>query len=436
VLNHTYKGIILGGHILLHPGLKQIVMENKVVGRFLRYVRYNTCSDSTSGKTPSSAGQTEFALTLAEELKNIGLQDVEADDFGYVYATLPANMEGSRHVVGFIAHMDTSPEFSGLNVTPRIIESYPGGDIVLDESKNILLSPALFPELNNYIGQRLIVTNGHTLLGADDKAGIAEIITAMEYLINQKDIKHGKVKVAFTPDEEIGEGANHFDVGKFGADFAYTVDGGELQFENFNASGAKVFIQGSSVHPGYSKGKMKNAILIANQLITMLPPHEVPEQTEGYEGFYHLVRLNGSVERAEMEFILRDFTREGMDKRKLLLQTIVKLINSEFGDGTAEIASSDQYLNMHQKIEPVKYIVEIAAEAIHGSGIEPKIVPIRGGTDGARLSYMGLPCPNIFEGGHNFHGKFEYIPTRSMAKACEVIVKIVEKVGSMAIGVH
>lgn len=409
-------------------------MENKVVERFLRYVRYNTCSVSVSGTTPSSAGQTEFAKVLADELRNIGLQNVEVDQFGYVYATLPANVSGPAPVVGFVAHMDTSPDFTGANVSPRIIESYSGGDIILNEAKNIVLSPSVFPEINNYIGQRLIVTDGKTLLGADDKAGIAEIVTAMEYLVNHTALKHGKVRIAFTPDEEIGEGADHFEVKKFGADFAYTIDGGELgelEYENFNASGAKIVIHGSSVHPGYAKGKMKNAVMIANQLIAMLPTDETPEHTDGYEGFYHITRLNGSVEHAEIEFILRDFTREGINKRKLLLQTTVKLINSEFGEGSAELALSDQYFNMREKIEPVKYIVDIAADAIRESGVQPKIVPIRGGTDGARLSYMGLPCPNIFEGGHNFHGKFEYIPTSSMAKACEVIVKIVEKVGRM-----
>jgi len=410
----------------------KMTMENKVVERFLKYVRFNTCSDATSGETPSSAGQLEFAGSLADELKYIGLQEVEVDQFGYVYATLPANVEGITTVTGFVAHMDTSPDFTGTNVTPRIIESYPGGDIVLNIDKNIILSPSVFPELNGYIGQKLIVTNGETLLGADDKAGVAEIITAMEYLVNHTAIKHGKIKIAFTPDEEIGEGADHFDIEKFGADFAYTIDGGELgelEYENFNASGAKIVIHGSSVHPGYAKGKMKNALLIANQLINLLPSNEVPEHTEGYEGFYHVVRLNGTVENAEIEFILRDFTREGINERKKNLQNVVKVMNEKVGEGTVEIALTDQYFNMREKIEPVKYIVDIAAEAIRESGVQPKIVPIRGGTDGARLSYMGLPCPNIFEGGHNFHGKFEYIPTASMAKACDVIVKIVEKVG-------
>lgn len=407
-------------------------MENKVVERFLKYVRYNTCSDSASGTTPSTAGQLEFAGALMDELKYIGLQDVEVDEFGYVYATLPANDKGDNTVVGFVAHMDTSPDFTGAGVSPRVIDHYRGGNIVLDEERNIVLSPSVFPDLNAYVGQRLIVTNGRTLLGADDKAGVAEIITAMEYLVNHSEIKHGKVKIAFTPDEEIGEGADHFNVEKFGADFAYTIDGGEigeLEYENFNASGAKIVVRGSSVHPGYAKGKMKNAILIANQLISLLPPNEVPEHTGGYEGFYHVVRLNGSVEEAEVEFILRDFTREGITARKQTLQNVVKQINDKFGKDTVELALTDQYFNMREKIEPVKYIVDIAANAISEAGVKLKIVPIRGGTDGARLSYMGLPCPNIFGGGHNFHGKFEYIPTPSMAKACEVIVKIVEKVG-------
>lgn len=407
-------------------------MENKVVARFLRYVRYNTCSDSTSGTTPSTAGQVEFAGALADELREIGLRDVEVDQFGYVYATLSANITGITPVVGFIAHMDTSPDFSGANVSPQIIDAYPGGDILLNKDKNIVLSPSVFPELNSYIGQQLLVTNGETLLGADDKAGIAEIVTAMEFLVKQEVIKHGNIRIAFTPDEEIGEGANHFDVKKFGAEFAFTIDGGELgelEFENFNASGAKIVIHGSNIHPGYAKGKMKNAILIANELIALLPPNEVPGETEGYEGFYHVTGLNGSVERADIAFIIRDFSREGIKDRKDNMQNVVGQINSKYGDGTAALELTDQYLNMREKIEPVKYIVDMAAEAIRETGIEPKIVAIRGGTDGARLSYMGLPCPNIFEGGHNFHGKFEYIPTASMAKACEVIVKIVEKVG-------
>ncbi len=409
-------------------------MKNKVVARFLKYVRYDTCSDSTSGKTPSTDGQLGFARILADELTKIGLQDVEVDQYCYIYATLPSNTDNPTPVVGFIAHMDTSPDFSGTNVSPQLVNEYPGGDIVLNKEKNIVLSPSVFPDLNHYIGQQLIVTNGETLLGADDKAGVAEIVTAMEYLLGHNEIKHGKVRIAFTPDEEIGQGADFFDVNKFAANFAYTIDGGELgelEYENFNAAGAKISINGSSVHPGYAKDKMKNAILIANQLIALLPQQEVPEQTDGYEGFYHVTRINGTVEHAEIDFILRDFTNDGITDRKNKLQQVVNQINNSFGGGTAVIVLTDQYRNMREQIEPVKYIVDIAAEAIRESGVEPKIVPIRGGTDGARLSYMGLPCPNIFEGGHNFHGKFEYIPTRSMAKACEVIVKIVEKVGLM-----
>ena len=409
-------------------------MEKSVVDRFLKYVRFNTTSNSSSCTSPSSPGQIEFARILADELQSIGLEDVEISEFGYVYASLPGNGCEDSPVVGFIAHMDTSPDYSGIHVLPRIVGCYQGGDIVLNEDLNVVLSPSLFPELNRYIGQQLIVTNGKTLLGADDKAGIAEIVTAMEYLRNNNEIKHGKVRIAFTPDEEIGEGADHFDVTKFGADFAYTMDGGELgelEFENFNASGAKIVIHGSSVHPGYAKGKMKNAILIANQLIGMIPSNEIPEQTDGYEGFYHVTKISGSVEDAVIEFIIRDFTREGISNRKKTLEDIVSQINEKFGAGTAELSVKDQYSNMREKIEPVMFVVNIAAEAISEIGVPPKIVPIRGGTDGARLSFMGLPCPNIFEGGHNFHGKFEYIPTPSMAKACEVIVKIVEKVGLM-----
>ena len=406
-------------------------MEKKVTERFIRYVKYNTCSDSVSGKTPSSEGQRVFARVLADELRVIGLDDVEVDLWGYVYATLPANCTGTAPVVGFVAHMDTSPDFTAEGVSPQIITNYDGKDIVLNQEKNIILSPSIFPELNHYIGQQLIVTSGNTLLGADDKAGISQIVTAMEYLVQHPEIQHGKVKIAFTPDEEIGEGADHFDLAKFGAEFAYTIDGGELgelEFENFNAAGARILIQGSSVHPGYAKGKMKNAIRIANQLMAMLPAFEVPEHTDGYQGFYHVTGMQGTVEHAEIEFILRDFTIIGIEERKQLLQKVVSMVNREFGDGTAELTLKDQYFNMREKIEPVKYIVDLAEEAMIESGVQPKIVPIRGGTDGSRLSYMGLPCPNIFAGGHNFHGKYEYVPTTSMAKACEVIVKIVKKV--------
>ena len=411
-------------------------MEKQVVERFLRYVKYDTASSVTSGSTPSSKGQMEFAKVLADELIAIGLEEVEVDGFGYVYATLPANGIENAQVVGFISHMDTSPEYSGANVSPRSVGNYDGGDISLNNEKNIVLSPDTFPELKKYVGQDLIVTDGTTLLGADDKAGLAEIITAMEYLVNQNDVKHGKVRIGFTPDEEIGEGADHFDVAKFGADFAYTIDGGEigeLEYENFNAIGAKISVQGSSVHPGYAKGKMKNAVLIANHYISSLPADDVPENSEGYEGFYHVTRINGSVEHTEIEMILRDFTMEGVISRRKNLLEIADKVNEIHGEGTIKVTLTDQYFNMREKIEPVKYIVDLAEEAMIESGIEPKIVPIRGGTDGARLSYMGLPCPNIFAGGHNFHGKYEYVPTHSMAKACEVIVKIVEKVGSLKI---
>ena len=407
-------------------------MEKQVVERFLRYVKYDTASSVTSGSTPSSRGQMEFARVLADELIALGLQDVEVDAYGYVYATLPANGIENAPVVGFISHMDTSPEYSGTNVSPQIVVNYNGGDISLNNENNIVLSPVIFPELKKYVGLDLIVTDGTSLLGADDKAGLAEIITSMEYLVNQQDINHGKVRVGFTPDEEIGEGADHFDVAKFGADFAYTIDGGEigeLEYENFNAVGAKISVQGSSVHPGYAKGKMKNAVLMANRYISLLPADDVPEKSEGYEGFYHVTRINGSVEHTEIEMILRDFTMEGVLRRKNNLQQVADKVNELYGEGTVKVTVTDQYFNMREKIEPVKYIVDLAEAAMIESGIHPKIVPIRGGTDGARLSYMGLPCPNIFAGGHNFHGKYEYVPTRSMAKACEVIVKIIEKVG-------
>ena len=408
-------------------------MEKYVVERFLKYVTYETTSNPLSGTIPSSAGQFAFAKMLAEELIAIGLQEVEVDDYGYVYATLPSSTEKTVSVIGFVAHMDTSPDYSGAFVKPLIVE-YTGGDITLNVDKPIILSPTVFPEIGKYLGQRLIVTDGTTLLGADDKAGVAEIITAMEYLVNHKDIVHGKIRIAFTPDEEIGEGADHFDVEKFGAEFAYTMDGGEigeLEFENFNAATAKIEIQGSSVHPGYAKGKMKNAVLIANQLISMLPSGEVPEKTAGYEGFYHITNLEGKTEHAHLEMIIRDFEIEGLARRKQLVSDAAQKLNEQYGEGTVVALISDQYFNMREKIEPVKYIVDLAQEAMIDCGVQPKVVPIRGGTDGARLSYMGLPCPNIFAGGHNFHGKYEYIPILSMVKACEVIVRIIEKGSKM-----
>ena len=408
-----------------------------MVERFLRYVSFDTQSDTHSEVTPSTPGQMIFALKLGEELKQIGLTDIEVDHNGYLTATLPSNLEADSPVVGFISHMDTSPDFSGKDVSPRIIESYEGGDIVLDSEQNSILSSSIFPEIEMYKGQRLIVTNGKTLLGADDKAGVAEIVTAMEYLVSNPEILHGKVRIAFTPDEEIGQGADHFDVKKFGAEFAYTMDGGEigeLEYENFNAAGAKVVIHGSSVHPGYAKHKMKNSMLIANRFISLLPSQETPENTEGYEGFYHLTGIKGDVEHTEIEYIIRDFDADKFSERKKVMEQAAVKINDEYGMGTVDLELKDQYYNMRKVIEPVKYVVDIAEKAILNSGIQPKIVPIRGGTDGARLSFMGLPCPNIFAGGHNFHGKFEYIPTKSMGKACEVIVGIVESVGKKAVG--
>jgi tripeptide aminopeptidase len=402
-------------------------MKDKVVERFLRYVSYDTRSDPRTGVTPSTPGQLYFAGMVGEELKKIGMAEVEVDQNGYIMATLPSNTENKTPVTGFIAHMDTSPDFTGKDVLPRIIQPYIGGDIILDSEQNIILSPAVFPEIEAYKGQDLIVTNGRTLLGADDKAGVAEIVTAMEYLLEHPAIRHGKIRICFTPDEEIGQGADHFDLKKFGADVAYTIDGGEvgsLEYENFNAAAAKIVVHGTSVHPGYAKNKMKNSMLIANRFISMLPPQETPDNTEGYEGFFHITGLHGDIERTEIEYIIRDFDADRFAERKKLMEAMAAQINYVFGKGTLELTLKDQYYNMRKIIEPVKYVVDIAEEAIRRAGVTPKTVPIRGGTDGARLTYMGLPCPNIFAGGHNFHGKFEYLPIPSMEKACKVIVEI------------
>ncbi len=403
----------------------------KLVDRFFRYVKENTQSDPNTGLTPSTLGQYAFSEKLAEELKRIGFRDVELDDNGYLMATVPSNIDKDVPVVGFIAHVDTSPDFSGRHVNPRIVENYDGSDIVLNEEEGVVLGIKEFPELLKYKGQDLIVTDGKTLLGADDKAGVAEIVTAMETLLNDPGIRHGKIRVCFTPDEEIGEGADNFNVERFGADFAYTIDGGEigeLEYENFNAAGAKVTFKGQNVHPGYAKHKMRNSIRIANQFITMLPRHETPEHTEGYEGFYHLMSINGNVEKTELQYIIRDFDRDRFERRKKEMEHIVRKINKEFGEGTASVELKDQYYNMREKIEPVKYIVDIAEQAMKDVGVEPIIRPIRGGTDGSRLSFMGLPTPNIFAGGHNFHGRFEFVPVQSMEKAVEVILKITELV--------
>ncbi|SFF20309.1 peptidase T [Sunxiuqinia elliptica] len=400
----------------------------KVIDRFIRYAKEYTTSDPESKTFPSTARQLDFADKLVAELKEIGLQEVEKDANGYVTATLPANTEEKCPVVGFVAHMDTSPDFSGENVKPQI-RKYEGGDIVLNEK--VTLSPAQFPDLLNYVGQEIITTDGSTLLGADDKAGLAEIMTAMAYLVAHPEIRHGKVRICFTPDEEVGKGADHFDVEKFGAKFAYTLDGGEigeLEYENFNAAMAKVTINGRSVHPGAAKNKMINAIEVGSKLMKMLPAHERPEYTEKYEGFFHCVGFQGSVEQSVLTFIIRDHDKDLFEKRKLQMELACRFLNEEFGQGTVVLEQVDQYYNMREKVEPVKYIVDLAEEAMTELGISPKIKAIRGGTDGSRLSYMGLPCPNIFAGGHNFHGPYEYVPVRSMIKAVEVVIRICEKV--------
>jgi len=404
----------------------------KVHERFLNYVKFDTTSDEESFTTPSTPGQIELAKYLVEELKDIGLSNVELDEYGYVYATLPANINKQVPVVGFIAHMDTSPAVSGKNIKPRVIK-YEGEDIILNEELDVILSSKDFPSLNNYIGEELIVTDGTTLLGADDKAGIAEIITALEYII-KNNIKHGTIKVAFTPDEEIGRGADKFDVAKFAADFAYTMDGGpigELQYENFNAAGVKISIQGRSVHPGSAKGQMINAVLIATEIAQAFPKDEVPEKTGGYEGFYHLTGLTGSEEEATMSYIIRDFDKDNFERRKQKVLEIVESINKRYSQPIVEALIYDQYYNMKEKFTDAMYIIDLAKEAMEEIGVTPNIVPIRGGTDGARLSYMGLLTPNLFAGGHNFHGKYEYIPIKAMEKATELIVKIVEKVANM-----
>lgn len=402
----------------------------KVVERFLRYVKYDTKANEDSNNCPSTNGQMEFAKFLVDELKFIGMTDITLDENGYIMATLESNTDKKVDTIGFIAHMDTSPDMCGTNVNPQIVENYDGNDIVLDKNSNVILSPKDSPEILNYIGKTLITTDGKTLLGADDKAGIAEIITAIEYLIKHPEIKHGKIRVGFTPDEEIGRGADYFDVEKFGAKFAYTIDGGEigeLEYENFNAASAKITINGKNVHPGYAKDKMMNAVTIGMELASKLPENEVPERTSEYEGFYHLNDFNGSVQEAKMVYIIREFDMEKFEERKKVMESVVNEINEKYGKGTAVLDMKDQYYNMKEKVEPVKYIVDIAQEAMNEVGINPKVKPIRGGTDGARLSFMGLPTPNIFTGGHNFHGKYEYIPTFTMEKSVQLIVKIVEK---------
>ena len=400
-----------------------------IIDRFISYVTIDTESDPHSDTCPSSEKQWDLANKLVEELKAMGMDEVTIDDNAYVMATLPSNVDHEVPTIGFIAHFDTTPDFTGANVKPQIVPNYDGKDIVLNEAENIVLSPDYFEDLLLYKGQTLITTDGTTLLGADDKAGITEIMTAMEYLIKNPQIKHGKIRVGFTPDEEIGRGAHKFDVAKFGAEWAYTMDGsqvGELEYENFNAAGAKITVTGKIVHPGYAKGKLINSMLIANEFIAAMPENDVPERTSGYEGFYHIYGINGKVEETTFECIIRDHDREKFANRKVLLENIAADLNKKHGEGTVALEIKDQYFNMREKVEPVMHIVDIAEEAMKNLNIKPLIKPIRGGTDGSQLSYMGLPCPNIFAGGHNFHGRYEYVPVESMAKATDVIVKIAE----------
>jgi len=401
---------------------------SNVVERFLGYIKFDTKSDEESETVPTTFGQKVFGAELISELKKMGISDIEIDDKGYTYGTLPSNMDKEVKTIGFIAHVDTSPDMSGRNVNPRIVKDYDGGDIVLNEQENIVLSPKEFTELPMYKGKDLIVTDGLTLLGADDKAGVAEIITAIEYLINHPEIPHGNIKIGFTPDEEVGKGADYFNVEKFNADLAYTVDGGrlgELEYESFNAASGKVYIKGRNVHPGSAKGKMVNALLLANEFINSLPQDETPEKTEKYQGFYHLMNVKGEVEQAYLSYIIRDFSREKFEDRKEIFKKAAEKLNEEYGDYVTVVVK-DQYYNMKEMIEKEIYIVDNAFKAMEQVGITPNIIPIRGGTDGSRLSFMGLPTPNIFTGGENFHGKFEYIPTFAMEKAVETILKIIE----------
>lgn len=401
---------------------------DQIVNRFLKYVSFDTQSDEASSSTPSTEKQFRLAEYLVEELRAVGLEEVEMDAQGYVYATLPSNVEHAVPTIGFIAHIDTSPDASGANVQPRIVQNYDGTDIVLDAEAGIVTAVEKFPELLRHVGEDLIVTDGHTLLGADDKAGIAEIVSAMAYLVQHPEVKHGRVRVAFNPDEEIGRGAHQFDVERFGCEWAYTMDGGEvgeLEFENFNAASARIDITGVSVHPGFAKDKMVNAARLATELVQKMPAAEVPEATTGYEGFFHLTGLSGSVERATLNFIIRDHDRERFEARKAMLRGLVQGMNLKYGYEAIALQLDDTYYNMREKVEPVMHIIEIAREAMEAAGVEPQIKAIRGGTDGAQLSFMGLPCPNVFAGGLNFHGPHEFLPIPNLKKACEVVINIV-----------
>jgi tripeptide aminopeptidase len=403
-------------------------MKEKLLERFLRYISIDTQSDPASTTFPSTEKQLNLSRLLVDELKALGLDDAHLDQHGYVMATLPANTDKDIPVIGFLAHVDTSPDMDCKDIKPQIIENYDGKDILLNKDKDMYLRVSDFPELGKYVGQTLITTDGTTLLGADDKAGIAEIMTALEELVANPNIKHGTIKVGFTPDEEIGKGVDHFDVKKFGAQYAYTLDGGEvgeLEFENFNAAYAKVKVQGRNVHPGMAKHKMINSMIIGAEFNDMLPVFDRPEFTEHYEGFFHLIKFDGTVEESTLQYIIRDHDRQKFEDRKVLIQQVADFMNRKYGPGTFTIEMKDQYYNMREKVEPVYHIVEIAEQAMKDLGIKPHIKPIRGGTDGSRLSYMGLPCPNIFAGGHNFHGKYEFIPLESMEKAARVILKVI-----------
>ena len=399
----------------------------KILDKFLRYVAVETTSNDESDSQPSSACQLDLLRMLADELNAMGVK-ATLDEWGYVMATIPSNIDKDVPAVGFIAHVDTAPDASGKDIKPQIIENYNGEDIVLNASLGIKLPVADFPEIKQYVGQTLITTDGTTLLGADDKAGVAEIMSAVEYIVEHPEFKHGEIKIGFTPDEEIGRGVDKFDVEKFGAKYAYTMDGGqigELEYENFNAAGAKIHIQGRNVHPGYAKDKMINAIIIAMELNGMLPVQQRPEFTTGYEGFFHVTGINGAVEQATVSYIIRDHSMEKFEQKKSLMKDVVAFINAKYGEGTATLDMKDQYYNMREQVEPHYHIVEKAIKAMEMAGIRPQVQPIRGGTDGARLSFMGLPCPNIFAGGHNFHGKLEYLPLQSMEKASEVVLNII-----------
>lgn len=408
-----------------------MMQQDAIVNRFIKYVKIDTESDPNNPAFPSTENQWNLAKVLVQELNEIGLQDVELDENCYIMATLPSNLDYKVPTIGFVAHIDTSPDFSGKNVTPQIHTNYDGKDILLNKEQNIVLAPSYFESLLKYKGQTIITTDGTTLLGADDKAGVTEIVSAMEYLVQHPEIKHGTIRICFTPDEEVGKGAHLFDVEKFGADWAYTMDGseiGELEYENFNAASAEITITGKIVHPGYAKGKMINSISIAHEFIGMLPSNEVPEHTAGYEGFFHLHHLEGSIEKTSLHYIIRDHDFDLFEKRKYLVQRIAMDLNTKYGNELIKVLLKDQYFNMKEKIVPVMHIVDIAEAVLKEKGITPLIKPIRGGTDGSQLSFKGLPCPNIFAGGHNFHGRYEYIPAESMVKATEVIVGIAEKV--------